>query len=128
MGYAARRCFANAILFACIVAAYLVFRFPPEANSFYPRCPVFTLFNVLCPGCGATRAIASLFRGNLTDALHFNALIVVLLPFLSVFFSVCYWRAMLKSQFNWPIVPQTWLGLCLALVLVFAVARNLYPI
>lgn len=128
MSYAGRRWVANGAAFGGLAAAFLLLRFPPEKSAFYPRCPVFSLFHVLCPGCGGTRALAALLHGDLAGALHWNALIVLLLPFACWFFSVCYWRANFRKEFSWPAIPGSWIVVCQALALIFAVARNLYPI
>jgi hypothetical protein len=39
------------------------------------RCPVYALTGKFCPGCGVQRAARSLVRGNLSEAVSFNALI-----------------------------------------------------
>jgi Protein of unknown function (DUF2752) len=43
-----------------------------------PRCPVYTLTGKFCPGCGVQRAARSLVRGDLSEAVSFNALIFAL--------------------------------------------------
>lgn len=35
-------------------------------------CPVYELFGIVCPCCGATRAWLSFFRGDLPGALRFH--------------------------------------------------------
>ena len=42
------------------------------------RCPVHALTGKFCPGCGVQRAARSLVRGNLSEAVSFNALIFAL--------------------------------------------------
>ena len=57
--------------------------FPPAQNNFYPKCPIYKLTHLQCPGCGATRA-AAVLRGDFAEAIHFNALVTLLLPFVAV--------------------------------------------
>lgn len=64
-------------------AAAVLFRFDPMQVSFYPRCPLFVLTGLLCPGCGALRAGHALLHGDLPAALGFNGFLVVALPFLA---------------------------------------------
>lgn len=57
--------------------AWVLLRFPPELYAFYPRCPVYAAFGLLCPGCGGTRALAALLHGQVGGALRWNALVTV---------------------------------------------------
>src|SRR5690242_7027 len=78
-------------------AAILLLRFPPAQYSFYPRCPVHDLLGLQCPGCGATRAIAAVLRGHFAEALHFNALVTLLLPFAAACGILCYTRLLQRK-------------------------------
>ena len=42
------------------------------------RCPLYALTGKFCPGCGVQRAARSLVRGNVSEAVSFNALIFAL--------------------------------------------------
>ena len=42
-------------------------------------CFIRTQFHIYCPGCGGTRATESLFRLKITESLHYNPLIILLL-------------------------------------------------
>ena len=68
---------------AALSAAALLFRFDPMKVDFYPRCPLFLLTGLLCPGCGALRAGHALLHGDVAAALGFNAMLIVALPFLA---------------------------------------------
>ena len=48
-------------------------------------CPVRVVTGLYCPGCGMFRAVGALLRGNVWQAIRYNALSVVLLPLLLVF-------------------------------------------
>jgi hypothetical protein len=107
------------------LAASILLRFPPAQNSFYPQCPVFEYLHLQCPGCGITRALAALLRGHLAEAMHFNALITVLLPFVAVYGVLCYHRFLQHKAFRWPQPPPAAIYAALALTGVFTVLRNL---
>lgn len=49
-----------------------------------PGCPIRAVTGFDCPGCGATRAVLSLARGDLGAALDHNLLVTLLLPVLVV--------------------------------------------
>ncbi len=116
---------ANLVVLAGIAAAILLYRFPPEQYSFYPACPVYHYLHIYCPGCGSTRALAALLHGRVIDAMHYNPLFVMLLPLLLAFAAMTYWKAAVRNEIQWPQLPKPALTFMLAVVAVFAVARNL---
>jgi hypothetical protein len=109
---------------AALMCAALV-RWPPGQGSFYPACPIHQLLGVDCPGCGATRALAALLHGRLMDAMHLNALFVLLLPFALALAAESYRRAMRPGRFRWPQPPAPALYATLAATAIFTLARNL---
>lgn len=125
MSCTGRRWTANLAAVATATACYLLLRFPPATSSFYPRCPVFTWLHLYCPGCGGTRALAALLHGRLLEAMHWNAMVVLLLPFATLYFVASYWRALRRTEFHWPIVSNTLLTLTLICIGIFTVVRNL---
>jgi hypothetical protein len=68
---------------AAAVAATVLYRYSPLQYGFYPRCVLFTLTGIYCPGCGALRATHALLHGHIATALGYNALFVAVLPFLA---------------------------------------------
>ena len=125
MSHTGRRWTANMVVLAMATAGYVLRRFPPTTSSFYPRCPVFTWLHLYCPGCGGTRALAALLHGRLTEAMHWNAMVVLLLPFATFYFVASYWRAIRRADFQWPNVSSTSLAVILVCVGIFTVLRNL---
>ncbi len=105
------------------LAAMVLLRFPPEEYGFYPACPIYRYLHVLCPGCGATRALASLLHGQVDEALRLNWLIVMMLPVLAGYAVVGY-RRWLRG-FAWLQVPSVAVYGALAIAVIFGVARNL---
>jgi hypothetical protein len=109
---------------ASLAGAAMLFEFPPERYHFYPQCPIFRYLHVYCPGCGATRALAALVHARITDALHYNALVVLLVPVLLAYFVVAYWKALRDEVFLWPRVPTVALTALLVTSAAFGVLRN----
>ena len=62
------------------LSAWVYYRNPLETTVF-PACPFHTMTGGYCPGCGATRASYLIMKGDIGEALHYNALWVIALPF-----------------------------------------------
>ena len=112
------------VMGASLAGAAVLYRFPPERYNFYPQCPVFRYLHVYCPGCGATRALAALLHARIAEALHYNALVVLLVPVLLAYFAVAYWKARRDEVFIWPRVPVMGLTALLVMSAAFGVLRN----
>ncbi len=94
----------------------------PGHAALLPPCPLHALTGFFCPGCGTTRALYLLVHGHPLAAFGENAISVLLLPFLLYELGATLthrWRP-LSPRF----APRT-LWIFLAIVLVFAVLRNL---
>ena len=78
-----------------------------------------------CPGCGTTRAVLALTRGDVAAAFGHNAFMVASIPLLAIVW-VCWYRASRRGV-TWPPLLRSpvplalWAGAGIA----FAVARNL---
>lgn len=48
-------------------------------------CVFHEITGLECPGCGITRCILSILKGNFKEAFHYNMLIFVSLPFVIVY-------------------------------------------
>jgi hypothetical protein len=107
------------------LAAILLLRFPPAQHSFYPQCPIYDLFHLRCPGCGATQAVAALLHGHFTEAMNLNALVTLLLPFAAAYGILCYCRLLQRKPVRWPQPPPAVLYTTLTVATIFTVIRNL---
>jgi len=67
--------------------------FPPTDDSPYPKCQTYALFGLHCPGCGMTRAAHAVLTGDPAQAVAYNPLAPVVLPFVAVGLgrSIFYW-------------------------------------
>ena len=105
------------------LAAVVLLLFPPQQYGFYPACPIYRYLHVLCPGCGATRALAALLHGQVSEALRLNWLIMALLPVCGAYGAVAY-RRWLRGEV-WPRVPVAAIYGALVVTGVFGIVRNL---
>src|SRR6185436_12447207 len=68
---------------SAIVALAALYFFADAANStIFPKCIFYSLTGLYCPGCGSQRAFSALLHGNILQAINFNLLFILMLPFL----------------------------------------------
>lgn len=109
-----------------IILAIIYYRFNPAKYGFFPRCPFHTLTGFDCPGCGSQRAIYSLLHGKVGDAIKYNLLLVLSIPFLTVHFAYKVKSLLLNKDLRWaiiyhPLTPK----IIFVIVLVFWITRNI---
>ena len=110
-------------LFAA-VAGVVLFCFDPRQYHFYPVCFFHKTTGLLCPGCGALRALHQLLHGHLAAAFHFNPVVIVSLPILAWIGARYGWQKVRNQPASLGFRPL-WLWLILTAVLVVSVLRNL---
>jgi len=112
----------SALLAAAV--GLVLFCFDPRQYHFYPVCLFHRATGLLCPGCGALRALHQLLHGHLAAAFRFNPMLVVSLPLL-LWFGAKYALHQTKNQPVTIGARPFWLWLALGVVLVVSVLRNL---
>ena len=60
--------------------------FDPTAHDFFPKCQFLLATGYKCPGCGSQRAIHALLNGEILEAIRFNAIFVVSIPIIGIYF------------------------------------------
>ncbi len=68
---------------ALSAATYVLWRFAPSRNAFYPPCLFHMTTGLHCPGCGTLRGLHALLHGRVIEALGHNALTIIALPLLA---------------------------------------------
>ena len=102
----------------------ILFLFPPDQFGFYPRCGLYLLTGLQCPGCGSLRALHHMTHGRWIVAFHHNPILVIVVP-AAIAYALGCWLA------GRPWLPETprarrvafWAGM-IALIL-FTIGRNL---
>ncbi|MBX9789449.1 MAG: DUF2752 domain-containing protein [Pirellulales bacterium] len=104
----------------------LVWAVDPAEAGFYPPCWLHRLTGWHCPGCGATRALHALLHGDVSQALAFNPVFVVLLPIVGAALG---WRGLEswrgRPPRTRPLLPGGAILALAAVLVVFGIARNL---
>ena len=68
-------------------AALLYLYFTGEGEGAGIPCPIYQLTGLYCSGCGASRALRSILHFDFYQAIRYNAVLVLVLPFIAVYFS-----------------------------------------
>jgi hypothetical protein len=113
------------VSFAVLATAASLRAFPPSQSSWYWECPFHSLTGWLCPGCGGTRAVAELLRGDFASAMALNpvAVILVLATLAFAFVQALYlWR---KGKFIAVSTPSQLTFAALTAIFLFTIVRNL---
>lgn len=114
---------------AIIVGAFILREVNPATNGFFPQCPFHALTGLNCPGCGATRGFHALLNGDVFSALHFNILLVVIVP--AVVYAVLSLISFaVRGEFlPFPKFTRTSIWVLASVTMIFVVVRNLpfYP-
>lgn len=97
----------------------------PNTTQLLPACAFKAATGLDCPGCGMTRGLHSLVRGDVVRSLDHNVLLVALL-FITA--TVLVWNAIARRIGRSPVRLEfrraTWVAIGLG-VLAFWVMRNL---
>jgi len=100
-----------------VAAIILFYRFDPETQPLFPKCPFFLVTGYQCPGCGSQRAIHSLLHANIGDALRYNAFMVVALPYILM----GVWLEWLGGGKHYPRLQRFLFGRWSALIVLVAI-------
>lgn len=106
------------------LALFVVWRFEPAGQSFYPRCWLYTTTGLQCPGCGATRALHALLHGDLPRALRLNALVVGAVPLVGWLGLRWLWGWRTGRWWGNPLVHPFALAALAGLAVGFGITRN----
>lgn len=91
----------------------------PSTAGWFPRCLFHDLTGLYCPGCGVQRALHALVHGRVADAVGYNALATLSLPWMGL--AAAQWAAGRRAPWRQP----AWIGpIVLVAVVAFWVLRN----
>ncbi|MGI8469126.1 MAG: DUF2752 domain-containing protein [Pyrinomonadaceae bacterium] len=123
------RVLAAATVSAFAIGSFAVGYFNPVTAGFFPQCPFHALTGMNCPGCGLTRGFHALFQGDVLGALHYNLLLPIYAFIFGYLFVSLILTAVRGCGLSWKIFHPWMAWGFFALLLSFAVLRNLpfYP-
>jgi hypothetical protein len=108
------------------IGVLVLFRFNPTQYAFYPRCTLYVMTGIFCPGCGCLRALHELTHGHVLAALHDNLLLVLGIPLLAVDFWQYFYRRV-TGHFSqlWVTRPVVFKSV-IAVIVLFTILRNIH--
>ena len=106
------------------VTVSVLYWFDPNRYSFYPTCLFHRVTGLLCPGCGALRAMHQLLHGHVLAAFQYNPVLVTGLPLLAIFAGSTL-IATLRDKRVTLRVSRKWLLLIVAVGMAISIWRNI---
>ncbi len=108
---------------ALLGGAAVLYLFDPAVNGFYPRCQLYRVTGLQCPGCGGLRALHALLHGHVVEAFRLNPLFVGALPAAGTWVGVWLMRKRRDPAARLTL-PTAWIWAGVAIVIAYGVARN----
>ncbi len=118
------RVLAGAGILAATAGAFVVAYLNPVTAGFFPVCPLYQLTGLNCPGCGLTRGFHALFHGDVSGALHFNALLPIYILVFGYLFVSLALIAIRGRSLSLNIFRPNWIWSFFVIALVFGIVRN----
>ena len=108
-----------------VILLYLIFYKLTHIGLF---CPFYKIFHIFCPGCGSTRFLLAIMRGDLVAAFYANSLLFILTPFYLATFLYQSYRYIRYNDREIKKPIQYFLYFTIILFVVFGIIRNIFPI
>ena len=112
-----------------ITVLVLLYFFNPVETSLAPKCAFKALTGWSCSGCGMQRFLHAFMHGRFLEAIHYNYMLVVFLPYITLF-AIEHFLLKGETQKRWKRVLEnrwTTIGLCI-MVTSWCVIRNILHI
>ena len=98
-------------------------------NKYYNFC-IPCIFHKItgfyCPGCGATRCLLSLFRGNIVESYNYNRLFFGLIPFFVFYIIYSIYLYIFKRKDKLLVkIPNLVYIILLVITIAFGILRNI---
>ena len=88
-------------------------------------CVFYKITGIQCPGCGNTRAVLSLVRGNIKAAFSYNALFLPEILYLLSIYVTCTVRYIKGAGFSYHPKIQVVDYIAMAVFLIWGIVRNI---
>lgn len=72
-------------LLAIAIVLGLLYCFNPTETVYAPKCIFHSITGLSCPGCGIQRFLHAFMHGHFMEAIHYNYILIILIPYLILF-------------------------------------------
>lgn len=109
-------------IFIIVLLITLTFLYLNKQFSFFIPCIFHKITGLYCPGCGTTRMVLSILKGNIPKAFSYNPFMFILSPILIIYYIIYYinWIQDKKLEIN----KKIWY-IILILAIIFMILRNI---
>ena len=119
------RLLVAAVVVVALAGVVLFYGFVP--TQYWPRCWWLMLTGTECPGCGSQRAVAALLGGNLFEAIAYNPILVVGIPYSLLSIWVDYGKnSNLKQRVRTLFFSAKALKITVVVIIAYWIGRNLF--
>ncbi|WP_408612159.1 DUF2752 domain-containing protein [Flavivirga spongiicola] len=117
------------IIVALIFIPYLYYNYNPSIYNIFPKCPLYSLTGIYCPGCGSQRATHQFLQGHILDGIKHNFLIILLVVVLLYDASIKLIKIVFNRAFINLLHASKTTYTILIIIILFWILRNinLYP-
>jgi len=114
-----------AIFAGALLGLGFLFLVNPATAGWIPPCPLHALTGFNCPGCGSLRAIHSVLHLQWAQALAYNPLTCLCLPFVGGWWLWHAGRAATGRSWPIPFIRPVLLWIVVGMVFLFGIVRNI---
>ena len=113
------------VVLAVLAGVVLFYSFVP--TQYWPKCWWLMLTGTECPGCGSQRAVAALLGGNLFEAIAYNPILVVGIPYSLLSVWVDYGKnSNLKQRVRTLFCSANALKITVVVIIAYWIGRNIF--
>ena len=93
--------------------------------NFLIHCPIYEITGLYCPGCGITRMLISILKGEFYQAFRYNPLLFGLMPLIILYFiDLGIAQITKKKTLVLKLEPYIWYGL-VGIFIIYGILRNI---
>lgn len=111
-----------------VTAIYIYYAYYQQTDSTWiNQCTIYRFTGVNCPGCGGQRSLHSLLHGEIAQALRYNSLFILGLPFLIYLYYIAIRVYILdhKEYLQSFVFSKGFAYTFLAAIIMFFILRNI---